>query len=172
MNEMSLLYLLVVLVFGMLCLSAWFLHRLVDHQGWDGSLVLAGGGMGLVCYEMVPSPLFCMAVISGMILLVAGVILIALAPVLLVIKTHPNNEALEGTQGFIAGSVQRFDERETVFSRNRALRPGSEQFEQFYTQHPEYAEYDAARRKLGGPQGDPVRLIGRMKNRIWRHRLL
>jgi len=51
--------------------------------------------------------------------------------------------------------VQRFDERETVFSRNRALLPGSEQYQRFYAKHPEYEEYDAARRKLGGPVGKP-----------------
>ena len=76
--------------------------------------------------------------ISGIILLGAGMILIVLAALLLVIKTHPNNKALEGTKGFITGNVQRFDERATVFSRNRSLRPGSEQFERFYAQHPEY----------------------------------
>ena len=115
-------------------------------------LVVPPGLLGLVFY-LSGSGFF--DTISGMVLLGAGVILIVLAPLLLVIKTHPNKKALEGTKGFIAGSVQRFDERATVFSRNRSLRPGSEQFEQFYAQHPEYAEYDAARRKLGGPVGKP-----------------
>jgi hypothetical protein len=35
------------------------------------------------------------------------------------------------------------------------LRPGSEQYQRFYAQHPEYEEYDTARRKLGGPVGKP-----------------
>ena len=84
-----------------------------------------------------------------------GVIVIALIPLLLVIKTSRNNKALAGTKGLIVGSVQRFDERATVFSRNRALRPGSEQYQRYYAQHPEHEEYDIARKKLGGPVGKP-----------------
>ena len=92
---------------------------------------------------------------SGIAALCVGVIFIVLAPLLLVIKTTRNNKALAGTKGLIVGSVRRFDERETVFSRNRALRPGSEQYLRFYAQHPEYEKYDTARRKLGGPVGKP-----------------
>lgn len=92
---------------------------------------------------------------SGIVILSGGAIFIVLAPLLLIIKTFPNNKALAGTKGFIVGSVRRFDERETVFSRNRALRPGSEQYKIYYAQHPEHEEYDAARRKLGGPVGNP-----------------
>ena len=70
-----------------------------------------------------------------------GVIFIVLTPLLLIIKTSRNNKALAGTKGLVVGSVQRFDERETVFSRNRTLRPDSEQYQRFYAQHPEYEEY-------------------------------
>jgi reductive dehalogenase len=91
----------------------------------------------------------------GMATLGVGMIFIVLTPLLLVIKISRNNKALAGTKGLIIGSVQRFDERVTVFSRNRALRPGSEQYQRFYAQHPEYEEYDTARRKLGGPVGKP-----------------
>ena len=131
-------------------------------------LLIPLGLLGLVFY-LSGSGFF--DTIGGMVLLGAGVILVVLAPLLLMIKTHPNNKALEGTKGFIVGSVQRFDERATVFSRNRSLRPGSQQFEQFYAQHPEYAEYDAARRKLGGRWENRVRLTSLMRNRIWRHPL-
>ena len=91
----------------------------------------------------------------GMAALGVGVIFIVLTPLLLVMKTSRNNKALAGSKGLIVDSVQRFDERETVFSRNRALLPGSEQYQRFYAKHPEYEEYDAARRKLGGPVGKP-----------------
>jgi hypothetical protein len=73
---------------------------------------------------------------SGMVMLGTGVIFIVLTPLLLVIKTSRNKKTLAGTKGLIVGTVQRFDERETVFSRNRALRPGSEQYNRFYVQHP------------------------------------
>jgi hypothetical protein len=145
-----------LIVHTFVCL-AYFVSSIWEKEKRAGifaglQLVLPPGLMGFVFY-LSGSGFF--DSIGGVALLGAGVILIVLVPLLLVIKTHPNNKALEGTKGFIVGSVQRFDERETVFSRNRSLRPGSEQFEQFYAQHPEYAEYDAARRKLGGPVGKP-----------------
>ena len=115
-------------------------------------LVFPLGLLGLVLY-LSHSGFF--DTIGGMVFLGAGVILIVMAPWLVVKKSDPNKKALEGTKGCIVGNVQRFDERETVFSRNRSLRPGSEQFGLFYAQHPEYVDYDAVRRKLGGPVGTP-----------------
>jgi len=38
----------------------------------------------------------------------------------LIIKPGSNSKALRGTEALIVGLVKRFDERETVFSRNRA----------------------------------------------------
>ena len=73
----------------------------------------------------------------------------------LVINTDSNPKALKGTDGYIVGDVKRFDERETVFARNRSLRPGSEQYNQFYAEHPEYEAVDTERRKLGGSVGRP-----------------
>ena len=52
---------------------------------------------------------------SGMATLCIGTIFVILAPLLLIIKTSPNNKALAGTKGFIVGTIRRFDERETVF---------------------------------------------------------
>ena len=72
---------------------------------------------------------------------------------LFVLKLDLNPKALRGTEAYIVGPVNRFDERETVFSRNRALRPGSDQYKQFYDEHPDLEEADAARRKVGGPGG-------------------
>jgi len=66
-----------------------------------------------------------------------------------------NPKALAGTRGLIVGQVARVDERDIVFARNRTLRPGSEQYQAYYELHPEYEQYDAARRKRGGPLGKP-----------------
>lgn len=92
---------------------------------------------------------------GGVVMLSVGVIIIILTPLFLVIKTSRNEKALAGTKGLIVGLVQRFDERETVFARNRALRPGSEQYQRYYEQHPEHEAYDTGRRTLGGPVGKP-----------------
>ena len=63
-----------------------------------------------------------------------------------------------GTAGWIEGEVTRFDERDTVFARNRSIRPGSDQYLQYYAMRPEYEERDAKRREAGGPIGRPGRI--------------
>ena len=88
-------------------------------------------------------------------ILIGGTLLVILTTVLVVLKTPANPRALAGTQGFIAREVKRFDERLTVFARNRSLRPDSVEYEIFYREHPELMEVDTARRKLGGPVGIP-----------------
>ncbi len=96
----------------------------------------------------------------GVVVLVAGVILAAGASHALYRKNGANPGALAGTKDAIVGEVERWDEREIVFARNRTLRPGSREYELFYREHPELEERDAARRKLGGPMGIPGRLDG------------
>jgi len=91
----------------------------------------------------------------GLGILIVGYVVVLLAVFLLVRRTEPNQKALKGTKGLIAGEVKRHDERTQVFARNRSLRPGSEQYETFYMQYPEYEEYDKRRRQLGGPLGHP-----------------
>ena len=93
--------------------------------------------------------------VPGLSLLIAGLILGALGAFLLMRRTGANQRALEGAKGLIVGKVKRHDEREIVFARNRSLRPGSEQYRVFYKEHPEYEEFDAKRRKMGGPLGHP-----------------
>jgi len=89
----------------------------------------------------------------GKTILIIGYAGLIAAAVLLLKRSSPNPKALEGTEGLIVGEVKQHDEREIVFARNRSLRPGSEQFEIFYREHPEYREYDEKRRALGGPLG-------------------
>ncbi|MBW1644433.1 MAG: reductive dehalogenase [Deltaproteobacteria bacterium] len=89
----------------------------------------------------------------GMALLIAGYIMVVLAVIFMVRRTAPNQRALQGTTGYIVGKGHRFDERMMVFARNRSIRPGSEQYRQFYTEHPELEKYDSERRKKGGPLG-------------------
>ena len=89
----------------------------------------------------------------GTVLLIVGYIVVVFAAIFMVKRTAPNQRALQGTSGYIRGKVNRFDERMQVFARNRALPPGSEQYTQFYTEHPELEKYDAERREKGGPLG-------------------
>lgn len=89
----------------------------------------------------------------GMVLLFAGYILAVLAAFFMVRRTEPNRRALQGAAGYISGKVNRFDERLQVFARNRSVLTGSEQYNQFYSEHPELEKYDAERREKGGPLG-------------------
>ncbi|MFC1867505.1 reductive dehalogenase [Thermodesulfobacteriota bacterium] len=89
----------------------------------------------------------------GLAILIAGYLFAGLAAFLLFRKSKANPRALAGTKGLMVGDAKRFDEREIVFVRNRTLRPGSKEYEAFYEEHPEYKEFDEARRTRGGPMG-------------------
>jgi reductive dehalogenase len=89
----------------------------------------------------------------GLKVLVIFLILSALGVFLLSRKSLPNAKALEGTRGHVAGAVQRFDERDQVFARNRSLPPGSEQYRLYYQARPQNEGYDTQRRQRGGPLG-------------------
>jgi len=89
----------------------------------------------------------------GLVVLIAGYVLVIVAAFLLMRRTAANPRALQGTKGLIKKEVKRVDERTHVFARSRSLRPGSQEFKAFYREHPEYEEYDTRRREMGGPLG-------------------
>ena len=92
---------------------------------------------------------------AGIAILIISIIMTAGLTVLLTVSFGLNPQALQGTRGLIVGPVKRCDERNIVFARNRSLIPESEPYKTYYKLHPEYEEYDAARRKIGGPLGKP-----------------
>jgi reductive dehalogenase len=91
----------------------------------------------------------------GLGVLAAGYIIAAVATLALVLRIGVNERALKGTEGLIVGEVERFDERDHVFARNRSIRPGMEQYEFYYREHPDREEFDSDRRLKGGPLGPP-----------------
>ena len=85
-----------------------------------------------------------------------GFVLCTLAGVCFFIPGRNHSRSLKGALGYADGEAQRFDERDTVFARNRALRPGSEEYRHYYQDlHPERKERDDKRRDKGGPLGVP-----------------
>ena len=92
---------------------------------------------------------------AGAIVLILGLLFGVLGLGILTMHFGVNAKALEGTRGLAVGEVSRQDEREIMFARNRSLPPGSEQYQRFYESHPEFEEYDVARRQKGGPLGRP-----------------
>jgi reductive dehalogenase len=91
--------------------------------------------------------------ILGATLLALALVTAAVAFFFLARRSAPSVKALKGTKGYIAGEVNRVDEREIVFARNRSIRPGSTEYDVFYKEHPELEAYDVKRRERGGPLG-------------------
>ncbi len=89
----------------------------------------------------------------GTLLLTLGYLVGILAALVFLPPFGKNSKALQGAKGLIHGDVERFDERAQVFARNRAMRPGSKEYEAFYGEHPEYEAFDTKRRERGGPLG-------------------
>jgi reductive dehalogenase len=92
---------------------------------------------------------------SGRAVLILGLVLSGGLVALFTLKIGSNPQALQGTRGLMVGNVERYDERDIVFARNRTLSPGTDQYKTYYKLHPEYEAYDAARRERGGPLGKP-----------------
>lgn len=74
---------------------------------------------------------------------------------LFLVPGKPNLRALKGTEGYRVGPVNRFDERDIVFARNRSLPDNSEMYRSYYERHPDKEAFDARRRERGGPIGRP-----------------
>lgn len=91
----------------------------------------------------------------GFVTLILGHVGAVVAVVTLFARRGTNAEALKGTKGLIHGEVNRFDERDLVFARNRSLRPGSKEYKAYYKEHPEKEAFDTQRRAKGGPTGRP-----------------
>jgi len=92
---------------------------------------------------------------AGVVILICLFIMGVFIAFILAKKTAANPKALAGTGGLIQGKVKRYDERDIVFARNRSLPPDSGMYQQFYEKHPQWETYDTARRKKGGPLGNP-----------------
>jgi hypothetical protein len=91
----------------------------------------------------------------GVYLLILAACLAIGTVALLTVRMGANPIARQGTLSLIVGPVARFDERMTVFARNRTLQPGFEPYRRFYAEHPQLEQADAARRALGGVIGTP-----------------
>lgn len=134
---------------------SYFISCLWERESRAGvfaALQLIGMAVVLVAYLLLMRIGFFKTPV-GTIVLIAGYVCVIIAAVLLLTRSKANPRALAGTEALIAGDVQRVDERDIVFARNRSLRPGSKEYKEFYRAHPEYKESDDLRRTRGGPMG-------------------
>jgi reductive dehalogenase len=139
-----------LVTFAFVISSLWEREKRAALIGGVAFCILLGGEIGLFALKTIG---FFQSTPGFLILLVGLVFPVAL--LLLLIRTGQNPRALQGTKGYIVGEVERFDERDQVFARNRSLPPGSEQYRMFYREHPQWEEHDAKRRERGGPLGIP-----------------
>jgi ferredoxin len=74
------------------------------------------------------------------------------------LPAKPNKQALLGSRGYVKSEVERVDERDIVFARNK-LKPGTPQYDEYYATHPELKEVDdeiriqRSKRQLGKIDG-------------------
>jgi reductive dehalogenase len=83
--------------------------------------------------------------------------------VIFLIPYYSKARSLGGAAGYLAGDhsdFQPMDERNSMFARNRTVKPGTEQFHHYYAMHPEHKKYDDRRRARGGPLGKPGSIDG------------
>jgi len=144
---------LALVTFAFIISSIWEKEKRAALIGGVAFLILLGGEIGLFALRAVG---FFQSTL-GFILLLVGLV-IPVAALLLLIRMGSNPRALQGTKGYIVGEVERFDERDQVFARNRSLPLGSEQYWLFYSEHPQWEEHDAKRRERGGPLGPPGKI--------------
>jgi reductive dehalogenase len=111
------------------------------RMGAAAMVVLAGIGLLVVWVPGAHAPLA-----------IGFALLAGLALALLIPGASPA-DCGAGAMRHAVGTVERFDERDIVFARNRSLPPGSDVYRRYYAAHPEKERRDAERRRKGGPAG-------------------
>ena len=153
-----LLVLQAVLVLGVALFSIGFLFASLNEKEPRAAMVTGAVILTLIFFELCLYWIYTLGFFFnpvGKLFLLAGWVGIGYGIYFFIRHTGPNEKAFKGVEGYIVGRVQRFDEREQVFARERSIRPGSAQYEAFYRSHPELEQMDSERRKAGGLLGTP-----------------
>ena len=133
-----------------------FVYESIQEKEPRAPLVGAVGAACLALLILVSLliPVFRWPVLILLILTAIAVLVLVLSP------PQQNQRALEGAAAYVVDEFKRYDERDVIFARNRALRPGSDEYRRYYEKHPEFEAIDAERRKKGGPIGRPGLIDG------------
>lgn len=148
----------ILVVFNLLLIgaAAWFMVESIREHEYRapkaGAVLTAGGLLLLILLLAVPILRTPIAIFLA---------LVMLGGLLCLIPGRPDARTLEGASGWVVGDVNRFDERNTVFARNRSIPPDEALYRQYYDRYPQWEEGDTKRRKMGGPLGCPP---GRIDN--------
>jgi reductive dehalogenase len=153
-----LLVLQAILVLGVVLFTISFLIACLSEKERRAALITFAIIVLLIGFELCIYWLYTLGFFfnsAGLGLLLAGWAAIGYGGYFLCRHTGPNKKALKGVEGYIVGKVQRYDEREQVFARERSIRPDSAEYESFYRSHPELEQLDSERRAAGGILGSP-----------------
>ncbi len=151
-----LLTLQAIMIFGIIVFTLGFAATSLKEREPRAAFIAAVLSLALLAIE---AGIYCLFrsgfffTPPGGILLLGAWTAAAVGGVFLLRCTGPNPGALKGVAGYITGGVSRFDEREQVFARERAIRPGTDDYQEFYKAHPNLEEVDAKRRTAGGILG-------------------
>jgi reductive dehalogenase len=146
---------IVLLLIDLALVGAWVLFWYESRREREPRAPVVGRNMALATALLIPIILFVPPlrwVVALLFLALAAFGLAVLIPV------RPSDREPRGSEDWIEGEVTRFDERDTVFARNRSVPPGSEYYHRYYEMRPENEERDAKRREIGGPIGQPGRI--------------
>jgi reductive dehalogenase len=145
---MGWLLILMILTLVLLAAAIVFIRDSIREQEWRAVRI---GYAGIAVTILIANVLLWMPAFRWVIGIFYAALILSF--LLLLIPGEPDLQALKGTEGYVRGEVKNFDERNTVFARNRSLPPGSEVYKRYYEIHPEREERDAKRRDAGGPLG-------------------
>jgi reductive dehalogenase len=120
----------------------------VREQEWRAVKI---GLVGVLCMIFLGAVILLVPPLRWLVAIILAILILLF--LLCLIPGRPNAQVLKGSEGYVIRDVQRFDERDIVFARNRSLPPGSDVYKRYYQMHPEREERDAKRRAGGGPLG-------------------
>ena len=147
-----------VLVLGVVLFSFGFLFASLNEKEPRAALITGAVIVSLIFLELFLYWIYSLGFFfnpAGKLLLLAGWAGVGYGIYYFGRHTGDNDRALEGVDGYIVGNARRFDERESVFARERSIRPGSAEYDSFYSSHPELEQMDSERRTAGGLLGTP-----------------
>ena len=153
-----LLMLQAVLVLGAILFSVSFLIASLIEEEPRAALITGSVIVSLIIFELFLYWLYTLGFFlnpAGKLLLLTGWAGIGYGIYFFGRHTGNNDRALKGVDGYIVGNARPFDERESVFARERSIRPGSAEYDTFYRSHPELEQMDSERRTAGGLLGTP-----------------
>lgn len=139
--------LLVILAVGFAAMVVFVVDSIREDEPRAPKVGLAGA---LACLGLAGLVLFVPAFRLPVAAIVGAICVLGVA---MLLPGRSGARSLQGAMGYVVGTVERFDERDLVFSRNFAMPPGSDMYKQYYSAHPEREGPDARRREKGGPLG-------------------